>query len=124
MEVKSTRCSSRGLRFVEAKNSLKCAWLTLNFLKVNETSSTTAKIHWILERNAELHQPVDILIPRWKKGNMICWRGDFASAPTGKGKLCLPYKLLKIRFDQGRPPEDLGYRQERKLQDDQTGQVT
>lgn len=32
--------------------------LTLNFLNVNETGSTAAEKHWILERTARLKQPV------------------------------------------------------------------
>jgi hypothetical protein len=44
----------------------------LHFLKVNETNSTTAKAHWISERIAELDQPIEVLIPEWKKEDMLC----------------------------------------------------
>lgn len=38
---------------------------------------------------------------------MLGWR----FVPTGNERLYLPPKLLKIVFDQGSAPEDLGYRQ-------------
>jgi hypothetical protein len=42
---------------------------------------------------------------------MLHW-GDFTFVPTRKEKLCLPSKILEIRFDQRKPPEDLDLRQE------------
>ena len=29
-------------------------------------------------------------------------------------RLCIPSKITKVRFDRGRPAEELGYRQEEK----------
>lgn len=42
--------------------------------------------YWILERTADLDQLTEILIPEWKKGNLLYW-GDFAFVPIGKAKL-------------------------------------
>lgn len=83
----------------------------MKFLIINETISTIAKICWILVRTDELDHPTEVLIPKRKK-DMLCWEGDFPFVPTGKEKLYLPSKLLKIGFDRGRSPEDLNYRQE------------
>ena len=42
---------------------------------------------------------------------------------TGKEKrLWNPSRMIWIRYDRGRSTKDLGYRQERKIQEDQTGQ--
>lgn len=57
--------------------------LCFSILKVNETKSTIAKIHWASERTAELDQPEEVLIPQWEKGNMLCWGGDFTLIQTG-----------------------------------------
>lgn len=36
----------------------------------------------------------------------------------------IPSKLIKIRYDRGRPPEDpLGYRQEERKRKDRTGHI-
>ena len=43
-------------------------------------------MHWVLERTAELGQSTEVLIPKWKKGGMLCWGGDFTFVPTGKEK--------------------------------------
>jgi hypothetical protein len=42
---------------------------------------------------------------------------------TGIKRIWIPFKVRKSIFDRGRPPEDLGYRQEMRNQD-QTGQET
>jgi hypothetical protein len=43
----------------------------------------------------------------------------------GKEKrLYTPFSIIWIRYDIGRPLIDLNYRQKRKIQEDQTGQVT
>lgn len=82
----------------------KMCCVDFNSFKVNEISNTTAKTHWILGRTAELDQP--IRSPNSTMEERRDW-GDFTLVPTGKE--CLPFKLLKIRLDQGRPPpEDLG----------------
>jgi hypothetical protein len=39
-------------------------------------------------------------------------------------KLWTPSKVIWIRHVRGRPTEDLGYRQERKIQEDRIKQVT
>lgn len=82
-------------------------------------NSTTAKIQWISERTAELDQPMEVQITKVKKGGLLCWRGDFTFVPTDKEKLYFLSRLLEIRFDQGRPLEDLGYRQKGDWQDQQ-----
>jgi len=46
---------------------------------------------------------MEVLIPKWKKGDLLCWKGDFTFVPTGKEKLYLPHRLLKKRLDQRRP---------------------
>ena len=69
-----------------------------------------------MERTIELNQPVyikDILTSEWRMGNVLrCGRG-YAYVSTGKEKLWVPSKLIKIRHDKGRPPEDLGDREEK-----------
>jgi hypothetical protein len=37
--------------------------------------------------------------------------GLFCFYLTGRKKLCLPSKILEVRCNWGRPPEDLGYRE-------------
>jgi hypothetical protein len=54
-----------------------------------------------------------------EKGNLVYWGRGYAYISTEKGKLWVPSKLLKIRHDRGRPPEDINYRQEEN-QNDQT----
>ena len=70
------------------------------------------------EKNTQLIQPVymkDILTSEWKMGNVLCW---------GKGYVCFHRKRKtmnffqvekKIRFERGRPPENLGCRQEKEI---------
>lgn len=61
-------------------------------------------MHWILERTAELGQPIEAQIPKGKKGGMLYWRGDFAFLSAEKKNPWIPSKLIKIRFDRERPP--------------------
>jgi hypothetical protein len=79
--------------------------------KANGTNSTTAKIHWILEKTAELDQPINILIKKMEKKRYVMAGRKFYICYNRKEKLYLPFKLLKIKFDQGRPSENLDYRQ-------------
>ena len=58
-------------------------------------------------------------VTRWRR----TYTG-FVYIHTGEGKLQTLSKLIKIRFDRGRLPEDLDCRQEERNQKDQTGQVT
>jgi hypothetical protein len=55
----------------------------------------------------------------------LCWERGFVLIPTEKNKrFCITSKIIIIRFDRGRPPEDLGYRQEEnKNHKNQTGNV-
>lgn len=46
-------------------------------------------------------------------GNVLHWGRGYAYLSTGKEKLWVPSKLIKIRHDRGRPPEDLGDREEK-----------
>lgn len=41
------------------------------------------------------------------------WGREYALVSTGNKKLCIPSKLLEIRFDRRRP-EDIGCRQKEK----------
>ena len=65
----------------------------------------------ILGRTDELDQLIEVLIPEEKEGSFLGWGGDVAFVPTGKEKPYLPSKLMKVRFDQLRPTENLSYRQ-------------
>jgi hypothetical protein len=47
-------------------------------------------------------------------GNVLHWGRGYAYLSTGKEKLWVPSKLIKIRHDRGRPPEDLGDREKRE----------
>jgi hypothetical protein len=67
-----------------------------------------------VERTTELNQPVyikDILTSEWQIGNVLHWGRGFMPVSTGKEKLWIPSKLIKIRHDR-RPPEDLSDREE------------
>ena len=56
---------------------------------------------------------------------MLFWERGSVFVLTGKKKrFWIPSKMIWIRYDRGRSTKDLGYRQERKIQEDQTGQVT
>ena len=65
-----------------------------------------------MERTIELNQPVyikDILTSEWKMGIVLHWGRGYAYVSTGKEKLWVPFKLIKMRHVKGRPPEYLGY---------------
>ena len=67
-----------------------------------------------MERTTELNQPVyikDILTSEWQIGNVLHWGRGFMPVSTGKEKLWIPSKLIKIRHDKGSPPIDLGDRE-------------
>jgi hypothetical protein len=53
------------------------------------------------------------LLQQWKMGNVLCLRRGYAYVSTGKENLWVPSKLIKIRHDKGKPPEDLGDREEK-----------
>ena len=65
-----------------------------------------------MERTTKLNQPVyikDIMKSEWKITNVLYkWRG-YPFISTGKEKLWVPFKLIKMRHVKGRPPEYLGY---------------
>ncbi|KAL6084245.1 hypothetical protein STEG23_037991, partial [Scotinomys teguina] len=83
------------------RNRLHNALLTLNFLNANEKRTTAAERHWIIEKTAELNQPVyfkDVLTSEWKPGYVLrCGRG-FAFISTGEDNLWIPSKLIKEKL--------------------------
>ena len=56
----------------------------------------------------------NVLASEWKSINTLYWGKGLVSLSTGNRKLWLASKLIKTRFGQGRPPENLGYRHEEK----------
>lgn len=48
---------------------------------------------------------------------VLSWEKEYALISTGEGKLWISSKSIKIRFDHGKIPVDLGYRQEESNQD-------
>ena len=48
-----------------------------------------------------------------ENGKCVTLGEKYAYVSTGKEKLWVPSKLIKIRYDRGRPPEDLGDREEK-----------
>jgi hypothetical protein len=57
------------------------------------------------KKTTELNQPVyikDTLTSVWKMGNVLHWGRGYAYVSTGKEKLWVPSKLIKIRHDKGR----------------------
>ncbi|KAL6086919.1 hypothetical protein STEG23_013424, partial [Scotinomys teguina] len=88
------------------RNRLHNALLTLNFLNANEKGTTAAERHWIIEKTAELNQPIyfkDVLTSEWKPGYVLRWGRGFAFISTGEDKLWIPSKLIKVEliiFDQ------------------------
>lgn len=92
----------------------------LNILNANKQRMTAAERHWIVGGIPELNLPThfrDVLASKWKSNNVLHWEKGYAFISTGNEKLWIPSKLIKIEFDQGRPIDDLGYRQERKSQE-------
>ena len=68
------------------------------------SKTTAAERHWIVEKTAELSQPVyfrDVLTSEWKSGNVLHWGRGYIFISTGNEKLQIPSKLIKIRFYQG-----------------------
>jgi hypothetical protein len=66
---------------------------------------------------AELKHPVytkDVFTSKWREGNVLCSGRVFVYVSTGEEKLWILSKLIKIRYDKGRPSEDLGYRQKER----------
>lgn len=60
----------------------------------------------------ELNHPIyykDVLTSEWKPVKALHWRHEFAYSPTGNEKLWIPSKLIKIRIEQERAPENLGH---------------
>ena len=91
----------------------------IGLLKKETAKKKKKKNCWILSTYFK-----DILTSEWRAENVLQgWRG-FVYVHTGEEKLRILSKLIKIIFDRGRFPEDLGYRQEERNQKDQTGQVT
>ncbi|KAL6038422.1 hypothetical protein STEG23_016128, partial [Scotinomys teguina] len=81
------------------RNRLHNALLTFNFLNANEKGTTAAERHWIIEKTAELNQPIyfkDVLTSEWKPGYVLRWGRGFAFISTGEDKLWIPSKLIKL----------------------------
>ena len=56
-----------------------------------------------------------MILGHWNK-DMILWERGFAFVLIGKKKrLWTPSGVIWIRYDGGRPSEDLGYRKEKNL---------
>ena len=88
------------------RNRLHNALLTLNFLNANEKGTTAAERQWIMEKSAELNQPVyikDVLTFQWKPGDVLRWGRGFALVSTGEEKLWRPSKLIKVRSEEKKP---------------------
>ena len=65
-----------------------------------------AERHWIMEKSAELNKLMyfkDMLTSQWKPGDMLLWGRGFALVSTGEEKLCIPSKLIKVRFEEEKP---------------------
>ena len=66
------------------------------------------------KKTAELSQPIclkNVLTSEWKTWNVLHWEKSYTYIFIGKKKLWVPSKLIKIRHIQGRPSENLDYRQ-------------
>lgn len=63
-----------------------------------------------------LKRTVD-LTSKWRTKGMLYWERCFMLMPTGKERLWIPFKLIKIRLDRGSHSEDLGYIQKETNQD-------
>ena len=69
-----------------------------------------------MEETAELNQPVYIknaFTSKWRGGNVLCWGRGFVYVSTRKEKHWIPSQMIKIRYDRGRPLEDLSCRQQK-----------
>ena len=80
--------------------------LSLNSLNVEEGATAAKGLLFI--NTAELTQDrhfENTLASKLKSKGMVLWGRDFAFVSIGNEKLWIHYKLRKIRFDQGRPPE-------------------
>ena len=85
------------------RNRLHNALLTFNFLNFNKKGTTAAERHWIMEKSAELNQPVyikDVLTSQWRPGDVLRWGRGFALVSTGEEKLWIPSNLIKVRFEE------------------------
>ena len=88
------------------RNRLYNALLILNFLSANEKGTTATERHWILEKSAELNQPIyfkDVLTSQWKPGDVLHWGRGFTLVSTGEEKLWIPSKLIKVRSEEKKP---------------------
>jgi hypothetical protein len=58
-----------------------------------------------------------VITSEWKEGNVLHWGKGFVFVSTGQEKLWISSKLIKIRFEQRTPCENLGNRHEGRKQD-------
>lgn len=65
--------------------------------------------HWIIEF-AGWNQPLYVLTSKWKSECVLLYGRDYAFVHRVNERLCISSGLKKIRFGQGRSPENPGYR--------------
>lgn len=78
---------------------------------LNEASLCTLEMSWLQTRSWEMCSVVGEAVP------------PLPLPHTENRRLRIPSKLIEIRFDQGRYPEDLGYRHEGGKPRNITGQM-
>ena len=80
--------------------------LSLNCLSAEEGATAAKRLLFI--NAAELIQDryfENTLTSKLRSKGMLFWRRDFAFVSTGNKRLWIHSEIGKIRFDQGRPPE-------------------
>ena len=71
----------------------------------------------------ERGQAIFVMLSSYWTKDVLFWERGSAFVLTGMEKrLWTPSRVIWIRYDRGRPPEDLG--NSRKLRENQTGQIT
>jgi hypothetical protein len=50
---------------------------------------------------------------------VLLWSKSFVFGSTRIEKICIPSNLINIKFDQGIPPENRGYRKKETYQEEQ-----
>lgn len=95
------------------KAQLKAPQQKLQAILVKEQlelkTSTLSKSHQGYRKKVELNHPIyykDALTSEWKQVKVLHWVHGFAYSPIGNEKLWIPSKLIKIRIEQERVPEN------------------
>lgn len=94
----------------------------LKFLNANKQNTSAAERYWTVGKTTELNQSIcfkNVLTSEWKSENVLYQGRGYTFTFTGNKELWIPSKLIKIRFDQGRSPENLGCRHEGRDQERQ-----